>query len=125
MELPNTSHIPELKFLGNQVTVIIDRPVNSLHPENGMKYELNYGYIPDTSGGDGEEVDAYVIGHEGLIAEFHGVVKAVIVRYDDEENKLVVVPSEYHLSPEEVKVKTHFQEQYFATEIIMQVSLRD
>ena len=36
------------EFLGKQLTVIVDRPLGSKHPNHGFEYKLNYGYIPDT-----------------------------------------------------------------------------
>lgn len=47
------------KYLNQKVYAIVDRPIGSKpikeHPE--FKYELNYGYIPNTSSGDGEELE--------------------------------------------------------------------
>jgi len=51
-----------LAFLGQAVTVIMDRPLGSRHPRHGFLYLLNYGFIPDTLAPDGEAVDAYVLG---------------------------------------------------------------
>jgi inorganic pyrophosphatase len=41
--------------------VVIDRPRGSAHPRYpDMIYPLDYGYIPDTTGGDGAEVDVFI-----------------------------------------------------------------
>lgn len=41
--------------------VVIDRPRASAHPRYpDMIYPLDYGYIPNTTGGDGAEVDVFV-----------------------------------------------------------------
>jgi inorganic pyrophosphatase len=41
--------------------VVIDRPRGSAHPRYpDMIYPLDYGYIPNTTGGDGAEVDVFV-----------------------------------------------------------------
>ena len=50
-------------YLGKTVTVRIDRPVGSVHPKHPeVIYPINYGYIPGVIGGDGEELDVYVLG---------------------------------------------------------------
>lgn len=51
-----------IEFLNKKVTVKMDRPMGSKHPKHGFIYPVNYGYIPNTLSGDGEELDAYVLG---------------------------------------------------------------
>ena len=46
-------------FIGKVVTVKVDRPLGSKHPEYGLIYTLNYGYVPGVMAPDGEELDAY------------------------------------------------------------------
>lgn len=108
-----------LKLLGKQVKVIIDRPLYSKHPDYHFSYLLNYGYIPFTKAEDGEEIDVYLLGVTRPVREFTGVVQAVIKRKDDLENKLVVTPTNYSVSEEEILARTHFQEKFFAIEIVM------
>ena len=45
-------------FLGHVITVRVDRPLGSRHPQRGFLYPVNYGFVPDTLAADGEEVDA-------------------------------------------------------------------
>lgn len=52
---------------------------------------------------DGEEQDAYILGVNKPIKEFTGKVIAVIHRFDDVEEKLVVVPTDASLTKEEIK----------------------
>ena len=105
-------------YLDKEVNVKIDRPLNSKHPKHGFKYELNYGYIPNTTSGDGEELDCYVLGVEEPITKFTGKCIAVIHRLNDDDDKLIVVPDGKEFTDEEIKKLTHFQEQYFESEII-------
>ena len=49
------------QYLGKEVDVKMDRPMGSKHPKWGFVYPVNYGYIPNTISGDGEELDAYVL----------------------------------------------------------------
>lgn len=107
----------ELNLLGQQVTVKVDRPMNSKHPDFNYEYPVNYGFIPNTTGGDGKEVDAYILGETTSLAEFSGIVKAVIVRYNDQENKLVVANADLQLDETTIEQAIHFQEQFFDTEI--------
>ena len=105
-------------YLDKEVSVKIDRPLNSKHPKHGFTYELNYGYIPNTTSGDGEELDCYVLGVDEPITEFIGKCIAVIHRLNDDDDKLIVVPDGKEFTDEEIKKLTHFQEQYFESEII-------
>ncbi len=107
-------------MLGKTVTVVIDRPFGTYHPEHkDMYYPVNYGYIPEIIAGDGEEQDAYVLGVNEPLSEFTGVVIAIIHRFDDVEEKWVVAPEGVKLSKEEIWEQVKFQEQYFKTEIWM------
>lgn len=108
-----------LDYLNLLVDVIIDRPLNSLHPKHGFKYEANYGFIPNTKAADGEELDAYVLGVNEPVEKFHGKCIAVIHRTNDDDDKLVVIPKNIEDIPdEEIRKSTHFQEQYFESIII-------
>lgn len=108
-------------MLGQTVTVIMDRPMGTCHPEHkDMYYPVNYGYIPGIMAQDGEEQDAYVLGVDEPLQEFTGVVIAIIHRLDDVEEKWVVAPEDVMLSKEEIWEQVKFQEQYFQSEIIME-----
>ena len=49
--------------IGKIVTVTVDRPMGSYHPEHkDMYYPVNYGYIEGIIAPDGEEQDAYILG---------------------------------------------------------------
>ncbi len=107
------------EYLNKNVKVIMDRPLNSLHPKYGFKYELNYGYIPDTISGDEEELDAYVLGVDKPIKEFEGKCVAIIHRLNDDDDKLIVIPKDMkNITDEKILAKTNFQEKYFKIEII-------
>ena len=106
-------------FIGKQVNVKIDRQLNSKHPKHGFIYEVNYGFIPNTISGDGEELDCYVLGVDEPLDTFEGECIAVIHRTnDDDDDKLIVVPKGQQFSDEEIRQLTNFQEQYFKSEII-------
>ncbi len=107
-------------FLGKEVTVRIDRPLGSCHPGWGFEYELNYGYLPNTISGDGEELDAYILGVDAPLKTFTGICIAIIQRTDEDDDKLIVVPKGKNFSDEEIRAKTAFQEQFFTSEIIRQ-----
>lgn len=49
-------------YLGKLVKVKVDRSLGSKHPKHDFIYSLNYGFIPNTIAGDGEEIDVYIIG---------------------------------------------------------------
>lgn len=52
-----------IEYIGKEVKVIIDRPIGSSHPDYPDHiYLVNYGYVPNTVSGDGEELDCYILG---------------------------------------------------------------
>ena len=108
------------QLLGEYVTVIIDRPLGTTHPNHkDIIYPVNYGYIENLFAGDGEEQDAYILGVDEKLNIFKGTVIAIIHRNDDVEDKLVVAPNNMKFTSKEIMEKVNFQEQYFNTEIIM------
>ena len=107
-------------MIGNVVKVIVDRPLGSHHPKyKNMIYTVNYGYVPGIIAADGEEQDAYILGVNEPIKEFTGKVIAVIHRFDDVEEKWVVVPIGTSLAKEEIMRQVEFQERFFKIEIRM------
>ena len=114
-----TEYTNSSDFLGKTVAVKMDRPLHSKHPKHGWEYELNYGFVPETKSPDGEELDAYVIGVDEPLEDFEGICIAIIHRTDDDDDKLIVVPEDkVDITDEEIRSKTHFQEQWFTSEII-------
>ena len=105
-------------FLGKEVEVVIDRPLGSKHPEYNYIYPINYGYIPNTTSGDGDELDAFVLDEDKPWDKFKGVCVAVIHRTDDDDDKLIVVGQGRTLSDEEIEKQVEFQEKWFKHEII-------
>ncbi len=106
--------------IGKQVTVVIDRPLGSVHPNHSdIVYPVNYGYIQGVIAADGEEQDAYLLGVEVPVREFCGRVIAVIHCLNDVEDKWVVAPEGAVFTREEIAEKVRFQEQYFETEILL------
>lgn len=114
------SRMDLLRLLGKSVTVIVDRPLGTTHPNHkDFIYPINYGYIENIIAGDGEEQDAYILGVDKKVNTFSGNVIAIIRRIDDVEDKLVVAPTNMKFTSKEIMKMVHFQEQYFETKIIM------
>lgn len=107
-----------LTYLGKEVKVKIDRKLGSKHPKHGFIYLLNYGYVENTLSGDGEELDAYVLGVFEPIFHFYGKVIAVIHRTNDDDDKLIVVPTQKNYTDSQIEALTEFQEQFFKHIII-------
>lgn len=105
------------KYLNTIVTAKMDRPLGSKHPKHGFVYPVNYGYIPNTISGDGEELDAYVLGEHKPLEEFTGKVVAIIHRTNDNDDKLVVMQDGRNYTDDQIRALTEFQEQYFQSEI--------
>lgn len=104
-------------YLNKTVTVKMDRPLGSKHPKHGFVYPVNYGYIPGTISGDGEELDAYVLGEHKPLDTFTGKVIAILHRINDNDDKLVVMQDGRNYTDDQIRVLTEFQEQYFESVI--------
>lgn len=106
--------------IGRTVTVTVDRPLGSYHPEHkDMYYPINYEYVEGIMAPDGEEQDAYILGVDEAIEKFTGKIIAIVHRNDDVEEKWVVAPERMTFTKEEIREQIHFQEQYFDSEIVM------
>ncbi|MBO4245741.1 MAG: inorganic diphosphatase [Bacilli bacterium] len=101
------------KYLDQIINIKIDRKFGSAHPKHGFIYPVNYGYVPNTISGDGEELDAYLLGVFQPVEEYEGKCIAIIHRTDDDDDKLVVVPIDKYYSDDAIEALTEFQEQYF------------
>lgn len=106
------------KYIGKIVDVVMDRPLGSHHPKHGFVYMVNYGYIPDTISGDGEELDAYVLGVFEPLEKFMGKVIAIVHRINDDDDKLVVVPESKEYTNDQISALVEFQERWFDYEIL-------
>ena len=77
-------------YLEKEVEIKIDRPLGTRHSKHGFMYMINYGFIPNTVSGDGEELDAYLLGEYEPVEESKGKVIAIIYRTNDDDDKLIV-----------------------------------
>lgn len=106
------------RFLGQIVSVTIDRPLGSRHPTWGLIYPVNYGFVPGTSSGDGEPLDAYVLGVFEPLEAFTGRCIAIVHRMDDDDDKLVLVPEGRGYTVEQIAALTEFQERFFRSTVL-------
>lgn len=107
-----------INYLNQNVRVKVDRPLGSKHPKHGFIYPVNYGFVPDTISGDGEELDCYVLDVFEPLNEFTGKCIAIIHRINDNDDKLIIVPENRNFSNKEIDVLIEFQERFFKHEII-------
>lgn len=110
-------------YLGKTVEIEIDRPIGTPHPKHPeIIYPINYGYIPNVFGGDGEELDVYILGIDEKIEEGDRTtakIIGIVYRKNDVEDKLVAVPEGMLYTPEEIERQIHFQEQYYDSHVEM------
>ena len=104
-------------LIGKTLTIQIDRPMGSRHPEHGFIYPLNYGCLPGVFSADREELDAYLLGVFEPVEEYSGVCIAIIHRLNDDDDKLVIVPEGNSYTPDQIRALTEFQERFFQSEI--------
>ena len=111
---------PDLRpYLGQTVTIGIDRPIGYIHRkgEKTLVYPINYGYIPDVLGGDGEELDVYLLGVDRPVESFTGRIIGIVYRDDDVEDKLIMAPEGMDFSQAEMAAAVHFQEKYYHSRV--------
>ena len=105
-------------YLGKTVNIKIDRPVGSIHPEHPeLVYPVNYGYIPDVFGGDGEEIDVYLLGVDVPVEEYTARIIGIVHRHNDTEDKLVAAPEVLDFDENKISKSVSFQERFFESEI--------
>ena len=107
-----------MNYIGKIIDIKIDRPFGSKHPKHGFIYPVNYGFVPNTISGDGEELDCYLLGVFEPVNEYKGKCIAIIHRTNDNDDKLIIVPEGKEYSDEAIETLTEFQEQYFEHIII-------
>ena len=105
--------ITATQYIGQTISIKIDRPLNSKHPKHGFIYPVNYGFVPNTVSGDGEELDAYVLDINEPLTEFTGKCVAVIHRTNDDDDKLIIIPQNSDITDEQIEAQTAFQEKWF------------
>ena len=71
-------------YLGKTVNISIDRPIGSVHPkQDDIVYPINYGFIPKVLGGDGEELDVYLLGVDAPVKEYTARIIGIVHRCND------------------------------------------
>lgn len=108
-------------YLGRLVYIKIDRPVGYIHEKENcsLTYPINYGYIPGVLGGDGEELDVYLLGVSEPVKEYTARVIGAACRKNDAEDKLIAAPVGMSFTAEEAYEAVKFQEQWYDTEVII------
>ena len=105
-------------YIGKTIEVKMDRPMGAKHPKHGFIYPVNYGYVPNTVSGDGEEIDCYVLGVFEPLDTFKGKCIAIIHRTNDNDDKLIVVSENKKYSDDAIRALTEFQERFFESLIV-------
>ena len=99
-----------LDKLLDSAEMIIDRPKGSRHPKyTGIVYPLDYGYLSNTSGGDGNEIDIWC-GSESL-NRLVAIICTVDTMKNDTEIKLLIGCTETEI---EIVNRFHNENQYMS-----------
>ena len=106
-------------YLGKLVDIEIDRPVGYVHHKKDydLHYPINYGFIPGVIGGDGEELDVYVLGIEKPVKKCRVRIIGIAHRENDVEDKLIGAPDGMSFTSAEMAELVSFQEKYYKTTI--------
>ena len=68
-------------------------------------------------GGDGEELDVYLLGVDTPVKEYTARIIGIVHRRNDVEDKLVAAPEGMSFTVEEIAEEVRFQEQYYDSEV--------
>ena len=106
-------------YLGQTVTIEIDRPIGYVHKkaDRTLTYPINYGYIPGVLGGDGEELDVYLLGVDKPLTQCTCRIIGIVYRENDVEDKLIAAPDGMIFYQNDIAEAIHFQEQYYKTHV--------
>lgn len=106
-------------YLGKTVEIKIDRPIGYVHKKEKyeLHYPINYGYIPNVFGGDGEELDVYLIGVDKPVDTYFARIIGIVHRHNDVEDKLVACPISEKFDQARIQREVDFQEKYYESHI--------
>jgi inorganic pyrophosphatase len=108
------------KYLGQEITIKIDRPLGSVHPRfDKIVYTSNYGYVEGVKVPDGDDLDAYLLKVDKPVKEYTGIVLAIVHRTEDDDDKLVVIPENEEIKDREIERAIRFQEKWSSSEHII------
>lgn len=101
--------------LGKSVGIRIDRPIGFVHRKENytLTYPVNYGFLPGIIGGDGENLDVYLLGVDEPVRGYTAKVIGIVHRENDCEDKLVAAPEGMTFTKEEIEERIDFQEKYY------------
>ena len=108
-----------MEWIGRTVDVIIDRPAGSAHPRWGWIYPINYGYVPGTTAGDGEEIDVYLLDVREPLERCTATIIGCVLRADDVEFKLIGVRDGGAWSAAAISEAVAFQERFFSSRVMV------
>lgn len=102
-------------YLGKTVEIFMDRPLGYVHKKENytLTYPVNYGFIPGVIGGDGEELDVYLIGLDEPVNKYTAKIIGIVHRENDNEDKLIAAPENMSFTKEEIAKQVEFQEKYY------------
>ena len=103
-----------IQYIGKKVYAKIDRPLGCIPKKEYPNFveELNYGFIPNTISGDGEELDCYILGIDKPLVDFEGKCIAVIHRINEDDDKLILVPENFNITINDIKKQVYYSEKY-------------
>lgn len=102
-----------LKIILNESELVIDRPKGSSHPKYPeLVFPLDYGFLKNTSGGDGNEIDVWLgsLGNKAL----NGIACTVDILKRDTEIKLIVACDDHEIET----IKKFYTSEYMSAIIL-------
>ena len=93
----------EIKYLGNDLNIIITNPIGSIDTRNGFIYPVNYGYLESD-----KHLEVYILGVYQKLNSFKGKCIAILKKIGD--NKLIVTVKNKYYTDEQIYALIDFLE---------------
>ncbi|MNT24200.1 hypothetical protein D3C72_1596630 [compost metagenome] len=118
LEAINLEKATSYELIDQTVRIEIPKSVMKKDKNIGTSFPINFGVIPDVLDGDGKKLECYIVGTENIKNEFTGKCIAVLHKFDNTEDKLIVTQSDKNFSDNEIREILKFQEKNYLNEII-------
>ena len=96
----------ELKFINQELNVIITNPIGSVNENNNYIYPLNYGYVKDNN----IMIKTYILGLYEKKNIYKGKCIAIIKKINN-DNELIVTYKNKYYTDEEIETLISFNEE--------------
>lgn len=118
IEAINLEKATSYEFIDQTVRIEIPKNITRKEKNVNAQFPINFGVIPDVLDGEGKKLECYIVGTDKINNEFTGKCIAVLHKFDNTEDKLIVTQNDKNFSDSEIREILKFQEKNYLNEII-------